>query len=293
MAFSSEQLLDHLYYKKLPQVYRDMDAMLKTYPLKRYLASLIEGGYSEVLKDTDGILDLVDPEKCPSKFLPYLCESFGLEYFEDMDDTYQRRFLVNIGEILKRRGTYACVRYLVRVLTGLDVDLRYERGYNEDKYGRWLFVELQGVNIDQILQIDTSIKVIERYVGTQIPYFITAILSASIAMQILQVKKHMGYAMGQGVYAKILPFKSKSESLDMYNQRVPVISAGRDGLIVPFKVVNSKELLNRQYYGRLLVQDLNSIVHPFRNNAVINFNVRQYLKTCISSGSSQYLMANI
>ena len=101
MAINSEQLLNHLYYKKLPQVYRDMDKMLKTYPLKRYLSSLVDGGYAEVLKNAEGILDLVDPEKCPSEFLPYLCESFGLEYFEDMDDTYQRRFLMNIGEILR------------------------------------------------------------------------------------------------------------------------------------------------------------------------------------------------
>lgn len=179
---SAEQLLDHLYYNKLPQVYRDMDSLQLTYPLKRYLSSLIEGGYAEVLKDTTGLMDLVDPEKCPSEFLPYLCESFGLEYFEDINDSYQRKFLLNIGEIIKRRGTYACIRYLVRVLTGLNVEMKYERDFE----GRHLYVTLLTETLQQAENVETSVFVVERYIRTQLPYFIRPFVSFRVDTQVLQ-----------------------------------------------------------------------------------------------------------
>lgn len=291
MTIASEQLLNHLYYNKLPQVYRDMDDMLRTRPLYRYLSSLIEGGYSEVIKDINNLLDLVDPEKCPEEFLPYLCRSFGLEYFEDIDPVYQRRFLMNIGEIKKRRGTHSCVRYLIRVLTSLDVDLSYKREYNEDKgeNGRWLYAELQAVKIEDILQIETSIKVIERFVGGQLPYYITIVLSASVATQILQVNQRLRCAMGQGVTANLSPFKSRSYNLDLTHRRGNAISAGRSGLIAPFNVENYKELRAYSYNKQSLVQDLAYLILPFHTEIEYAVSTEQYNGVCICSGSDQTL----
>ena len=164
MNMTSEKLFDHLYNRKLPQVYRDMDTLpTVNFALKRYLSSLIEGGYSEVLKDISKLLDLIDPEKCPNEFLPLLCESFGLEYFEDIDPVYQRRFLANIGEMVKRRGTYAGVRYIVRVLTGYDVELEYLRGEHKNKKGRHLFISLL-VDVEKgVGKLDVEKDIIDRY----------------------------------------------------------------------------------------------------------------------------------
>ena len=139
---TSSEISDYLYYRKLPQVYRDMDRLQPNYPLKRYLTSLVEGGFTDIITSSNDFLSLVDPERCPEEFLPYLCYSFGLEYFEDIDALYQRRLLSNIGELIRRRGTYSGVRFLIRSLTGLECQLSYSRQTYEGVTGRWLIVEL-------------------------------------------------------------------------------------------------------------------------------------------------------
>lgn len=183
-----EQLLNHLYYNKLPQTYRDADKSLMTYPLKRYLSSLIEGGYVEAIVDIENLTNLVDPEKCPKEFLPMFCNSFGLEYFEDVGDTYQRRFLLNIGEIIKRRGTYSCVRFFVKVMTGLNVELRYFNGDYQGEQGRHLIITLLAETMEQVLNIGTSVFIVERYIQTQIPYYILPHVASKVAVQEVKVK---------------------------------------------------------------------------------------------------------
>lgn len=172
MSLTSEQLLNHIYYKKLPQVYRDMDSTVD-YSLKRYLSAIVEGGYGELLQDINKTLELIDPQRCPEQFLPYLYNSFGFPYFEDIDPIYHRRFLSNIGEIIKRRGTYSCVTYLVRALTGLKVTLTYIEGEYDEVEGNHLILNLVVSSIDGANNISTSVTVIERFLATQIPYFIT------------------------------------------------------------------------------------------------------------------------
>ena len=147
MSITSKSLLDHLYYKKLPQIYRDEDAKLK-YPLKRYLESLIDGGFCGSIKDIEGVMLLIDPETIPEKFFPYLYESFGLEYFPDIDISYQRKFLMNIGELIKRRGTFSSVQYLIKVLTGLEAELSLENNN--------LNIVLHAKDLEQIDSIETS-----------------------------------------------------------------------------------------------------------------------------------------
>lgn len=188
---TSTALLNHLYYNKLPQIYRDMDTSLMTTPFKRYLSALIDGGYSEVLKDIDNLSNLVDPQKCPKEYLPLLCNSFGLTYFEDISPIYQRKFLQNIGEINHRRGTYSCVRFIAKVLTGLDVDLEYER----TSTGRHLTVTLLAKTIDDVNNMETSKAVIARYIGTQIPYYITVHINSRVATQELNNTRHTAGAI--------------------------------------------------------------------------------------------------
>ena len=71
MAITSKSMLDLLYNRKLPQIYRDEDKKLG-YPLKRYLESLIDGGFCGSIKDIEGLMLLIDPETIPEEYFPYL-----------------------------------------------------------------------------------------------------------------------------------------------------------------------------------------------------------------------------
>lgn len=180
-------LTDFMYYQKLPEVYRVFDEPLGK-PLYRYLQSMLEGGYADLVNNTtkgyrgiENLLELVDPRTCPDEFLPYYCKSMGIDWFPDLiteerGTYYLRTFLGNVGEIYKRRGTNSVVKYIAKVLTEMDVKLRYERVFNSDKTtrARILWVELQAHTQEEIDKVGISSKVIKRYVDTQIPYYITS-----------------------------------------------------------------------------------------------------------------------
>lgn len=180
-------LTDFMYYQKLPEVYRVFDEPLGK-PLYRYLQSMLEGGYADLVNNTtkgyrgiENLLELIDPRTCPDEFLPYYCKSMGIDWFPDLiteerGTYYLRTFLCNVGEIYKRRGTDSVVRYIAKVLTEMDVKLRYERVFNSDRTtkARILWVELQAHTQEEINKVGISSKVIKRYVDTQIPYYITS-----------------------------------------------------------------------------------------------------------------------
>ena len=173
---TQHSMLDLLYNRKLPKVYRDEDSKIG-FPLKRYLESLIEGGYYGNIKDIEGIMTLIDPMTVPEEFFPYLCESFGFKYFPDIDISYQRRFLSNIGELNKRRGTFSSVHYLTRSLTGLDSEITYSDGL--------LNILLLAKNLEQLKDIDTSMTVISRYIGSQIPFYIRPVITSKVDASII------------------------------------------------------------------------------------------------------------
>lgn len=199
-----EDLLNHLYYKKLPQVYRDFDLSInQNKPLYRYLQALIEGGYGEMLEDTNNFLKLVDPEKCPEEFLPTFMECFGLEYFPDIAPQYQRKFLANIGGLIQRRGLYAGVRFLVRTLTGLDVDLEYLRGEYNGQQGRHLIVTILAKSIPDLRNMGTNIFVVERYLQTQIPYYIYPHTTSRVATVEMREPNYWGFAMEYTLMYKV------------------------------------------------------------------------------------------
>lgn len=180
-------LTDFMYYHKLPEVYRTFDEALGK-PLYRYLQSLIEGGYAEVVNSTlkgkrgiENLLDLIDPQTCPDEFLPYYCKSMGIEWFPDLiteerGTYYLRTFLCNIGEIYKRRGTESVVKYIAKVLTEMDVVINYERLFDTGKNtkARVMWIELQAHTQEEISRTKLSSQIIKRYVDTQIPYYITS-----------------------------------------------------------------------------------------------------------------------
>lgn len=165
-------------YNKLPKVYRDEDQKIG-YPLKRYLEALVEGGFAHIIEGVNEFITLIDPDKIPEEFLPHLCNSFGLTYFPDLDSTYQRKFLSNVGEIMKRRGTYAGIHYLAKSLTGLDSELSFIHEY-EGQQGNFLLISIVSESAKDFDNIEVSMKAIQDYVGYQIPYFITPIVLKQI-----------------------------------------------------------------------------------------------------------------
>ena len=194
MAVTSKSMLDLLYYKKLPQIYRDEDRKLG-YPLKRYLESLIEGGFYGSIEDIKGLMLLIDPETIPEEFFPYLYESFGLEYFPDIDVSYQRKFLLNMGELVRRRGTFSSVQFLIKVLTGLEAELSFKD--NE------LSIVLLARTIEQIDDIEISMFVIGNFIKTQIPYYVTPVISSRIASQTIHSKSYSHSTIGSYKFYKI------------------------------------------------------------------------------------------
>lgn len=181
MGITSESLINHLYFKKLPQVYRDEDSKIK-YPLKRYLESLAEGGFSSAIKDIEGTSILSDPKNIPEELFPYLCGSFGLEYFPDIEVIYQRRFLSNLGELVKRRGTYSSIHFLIRALTGLECELTLD--------GNNLSIVLLVKSVEQTFLVEPSIRIANNYIRSQIPYYINPIFFSRLVATVIDSKSY-------------------------------------------------------------------------------------------------------
>lgn len=199
MKITNEDFLNYLYEKRLPQIYRSMDNSLRTTPLKRYLQSLVEGGYGEELNDINNFLDIIDPQKCPEEFLPYFMESFGLKYYPVISVEYQRKFLSNIGELLKRRGTHSVISFLVKTLTGLSIEQKYFRGEYKGYKGRHLLVTLLADSVDSLKNMRYYIFIVEKYLKDFIPYYIYPWIDSSVKMQRLETYRYKASAVSYSI----------------------------------------------------------------------------------------------
>ena len=190
MAVTSADLLDYLYNRCLPGIYREEDADIGK-PLYRYLQSIILGGYDLAIQDIDNIIKLVDPETCPEQFFPILYESFGLTYYPDVDMKYHRKFLMNYGELRRRKGTYSCIRFLVRVLTRMDVKLDYLRGNYGGELGRHLIVSIQAKTVEELLNLDTDVSIVSKFIEFFTPYYITTHVIGEVASSNIRGTKYI------------------------------------------------------------------------------------------------------
>lgn len=127
------QFGDYL-YNRLPKVYRDYDVEIERFnvetqkketfkTLKEYLYSFALGGFQPLLEDLEAIINLVDPFKCPSQFLPYLLRHFGLDYIDDIPEKFQRRLVQNVVTLYKKKGTIPAVAFLAKELSGFGVNI--------------------------------------------------------------------------------------------------------------------------------------------------------------------------
>lgn len=219
---TAQNLVDYLYNKCLPQVYVEEDRKVDN-QLYRYLQALLLGGADLTVSEINGLLKLVDPENCPEEYFPVLYNSFGLEYYPDVGVEYHRKFLSNYGELKRRRGTYSGVRFLARVLTGLDVDLSYLRGEYQDQYGRHLIINLKAKSITEMLNLDNSIDIVKKFIGLFVPYYITVQIRGTIEMQYLSHTRYTAQAMSVSNHYRVRP-RVVVEAITVKVPRVNVFS---------------------------------------------------------------------
>ena len=193
--FSAKELSDFLYYRKLPEVYRMADEeSTEKKDLYRYISALIEGAFDDTLVKAAEMKNLVDPWKVNKDILPLLYKAWGIPYFEYIGEEYNRRFLANIGEFLRRRGTMGGVRYIIRTLSGMECSLRYHRERTAEKDGRYLDIEIHPRTLQDLLNIGVGLGAVNSFLSLHIPYYIqTAIHSKA---EVSEKVKLVGISMG-------------------------------------------------------------------------------------------------
>lgn len=210
-----EQFINFLYYKCLPTEWVKEDMGINPVaPFYRYLQALVGYDFIQTHTDSNGVIQreiiahqasgfetvinatnifntLVNPNNCPNEVFPYLFNSFGLNYNSSIENKvdnennsiiyYQRKLLNNIGLLLERRGTISGIRYLIRILTGLEFTYEYERitDSNGKTTERRLTIHLLLSDVDDEINKEHSRKVIEQFLGEFTPHYITVVLGES------------------------------------------------------------------------------------------------------------------
>lgn len=109
-------------YNALPQMYHNADSMVD-YALKRYLQVLSDGGFSFVVEEANGILNLNDPERTPSEVLSVLFEQYGLPLFNGIPEIYLRKLLPILGDLYARKGATTVIEYLTSIISDVKTDV--------------------------------------------------------------------------------------------------------------------------------------------------------------------------
>lgn len=116
-------------YNRLPKLYRTHDT---EQILRRFIETFAEGGFDPLLQETVDMMNLLDVDKCPSEFLPLLCQMYGFEYTVEIPELFIRRLLKHIIELYKRKGTKSVVKFIARELTGFDSEIIENKDFDEE-----------------------------------------------------------------------------------------------------------------------------------------------------------------
>lgn len=189
----SSEFQDYL-FSKYPNIYRVQDGnrLLEkfTYALTDPAVPLIE--------KVERMYELLSADDCPDEVVHIFYSNFGGEFYDGIALDYQRKFLLNAMGVIRRRGTFECVRYLVSATTGLMVDLKYlENGIDENGWRkRILRVTLLAKTLEDTRNMDTSIAVVTELLKGQLPFYLTVNIDTRIDTQILQSKSYSHSAIG-------------------------------------------------------------------------------------------------
>ena len=108
-------------YNSLPKIYRVKDSEVD-FTLKKFLHALGDG-LEEVHEEVLNLLTLIDVEKMDSKFLPFYASMFGVTYNYDVPEAFQRKYLANLVDIMKRKGTREVIEFTAREITGMEANI--------------------------------------------------------------------------------------------------------------------------------------------------------------------------
>lgn len=183
-------IVDFIYYRHLPKVYSEYDKKYtKHQDLYKYLQASLYGGSDYLLDKARGIKDLVDPLRCPEEILPLLYKCWGLEYFQDIDVYFNRVFLANIGEFVKRRGTIGGIQFIIRALTGMESEITYQRKTKavDGKDGRYLYIKMLASDVNQANNVTTNVYVVTRFIKKHIPFYFDDI-EPTVNIEFVEIK---------------------------------------------------------------------------------------------------------
>lgn len=183
-------IVDFIYYRHLPKVYSEYDKKYtKHQDLYKYLQASLYGGSDYLLDKARGIKDLVDPLRCPEEILPLLYKCWGLEYFQDIDVYFNRVFLANIGEFVKRRGTIGGIQFIIRALTGMESEIIYQRKTKavDGKDGRYLYIKMLASDVNQANNVTTNVYVVTRFIKKHIPFYFDEI-EPTVNIEFVEIK---------------------------------------------------------------------------------------------------------
>ena len=183
-------IVDFIYYRHLPKVYSEYDKKYtKHQDLYKYLQASLYGGSDYLLDKARGIKDLVDPLRCPEEILPLLYKCWGLEYFQDIDVYFNRVFLANIGEFVKRRGTIGGIQFIIRALTGMESEITYQRKTKavDGKDGRYLYIKMLASDVNQANNVTTNVYVVTRFIKKHIPFYFDEI-EPTVNIEFVEIK---------------------------------------------------------------------------------------------------------
>lgn len=128
-------------YEMLPKLYRDLDE--KTgYQLKRFMKSIADSAVSSMIEESNGILDLNDPDRTPSNVLPVLFKQYGMDIFYGLPEYYIRKLLPLMGDIYARKGSTSALEYLASVLSEVTAEVVVSDDFEHDRH------------IDLVLEMD-------------------------------------------------------------------------------------------------------------------------------------------
>ena len=190
-------------YNLLPKMYRTAD-LSQNDTLQKFLKVLFEDGSGIVLDDINITPQLIDPLVCPTKFLPQFCESMGYFYTQEIAEKYQRKFMQNVGQLHRRKGTKSAVKYLVRSITGLDCELIYTV-QDPVTGGRTLKVILLIPNLEYASKVEVDIEAVSFYIASQIPFYLNSDISYSLERRKLNHLQHTGVRVSQYSRAHLVP----------------------------------------------------------------------------------------
>lgn len=187
-SFTTNDLAEYIYNRKIPEIYRIADDEVSVdKDLNRFLHVGIEGGFGNTLDKAKSLRSLVNPLTCPPQCLPFLASSWGVPYFEDIGVYYNRKFLSNIGEFLKRRGSMGGVHYIIRALTGFESDLEYKRVSEGAEKGRYLFYTLNLDSTetlkDKKSKFEVYSKVVSKFLQANVPFYIHVVYKGIVIRQ--------------------------------------------------------------------------------------------------------------